>query len=100
MAWDGAGGETWEYAFSADIIAEGSEPPPPPEEEGIIVAPLFEAPGGRKIWFQGLSPGDVVVTFTTKNSKGKVVEIEQYAIRIYEDLKLAVLHKEDSSFRD
>jgi hypothetical protein len=108
IEWNGAGGETWEYAFSVDdIIEEGSEPIQQQEEEaegddGIpLDVPLdYNPPGGRTIWFQGLSPGDVVVTFTTENSKGKVVEIEQYAIRVYDDLKLAILHEEDNSFRD
>jgi hypothetical protein len=104
MAWDGAGGETWEYEFSAEgVIEEGSSPNPPggmyEDEDGMTIVLDEDPPGGRTIWFQGVSPGDVVVTFTTVDENGKVVDIQKYTIRVYEDMNLALLHSEQESFR-
>ncbi|GHU61433.1 hypothetical protein AGMMS49983_01140 [Clostridia bacterium] len=102
MAWDGGSGETWAYEFSVDgLLEEGSRPPEPEpaEDEDFLVVPEDDPPGGRTIWFQGVSPGDVVITFTTKSDKGKVVDIQQYAIRVYEDRSLALLQSEQHDFR-
>ena len=98
MAWDGINGESWSYEFSKDgIIEECSEPTYDPEDENAIE--MEELPGGRYVWFQGVSPGDVVVTFTTKNAKGKVVSIQQTAFRVFDDLTIALLHSENENFR-
>ena len=98
VAWNGVGSETWTYETNmAYIIREGSKPPQPIEGDVIIED---ELPGGRTIWFLGISPGDVVVTFTIQDNTGKVVDIRQYAIRVYENLQLALLHYEYNSFRD
>ena len=98
IAWNGLGGESWTYAFSAeDIVKEGSRPRQP-QEENVITED--DPPGGRSVWFQGVSPGDTVITFTIRNARGQVKDILQYAIRVYEDLKLALLHAESKHFRD
>jgi hypothetical protein len=104
IAWDAMGGETWEYEFSVDgVIEEGSQPALPEpnvDEDGMTVIEEFDAPGGRSVWFYGVSPGDVVVTFTTKSSGGKVVGIQQSAVRVHDDLKLAYLEYQYDDFRD
>jgi hypothetical protein len=104
IAWDSMGGETWEYTFSVDgVIEEGNEPASPDpyvDEDGMTVIEEIDAPGGRSVWFYGVSPGDVVVTFTTEDSQGKVVDIQQYAIRVYDNLQLALLHYQYDDFRD
>ena len=98
LAWDGGSGETWKYAFSADGVIEQTGKPSQPEQEGIIMAD-DELPGGLTMWFRGLSPGDVVVVFTTKDNRGKTVAIHQYAVRVYDDLRLSLLHEEFKNFR-
>jgi len=101
MAWDGAGGETWIYELSAENVVGECGPPPKPEPapDGMEIFLDDELPGGRTLWFKGVSPGDVVIAFTTKNEKGKVVDIQQYAVRVYDDLRLALLHAEHNSYR-
>ena len=98
VAWDGGGGETWKHAFSADGIIVRTGKPPQPEQDGFVMAD-DELPGGLTMWFRGVSPGDVVVVFTTKDNRGKTVAVHQYAIRVYDDLKLSLLHEELKSFR-
>ena len=99
VAWNGAGGETWTYEVSADDVIEEGSPPPQPEDDEFNIYIDEELPGGRTIWFKGVSPGAVELTFTTKDDSGKVVAIQQYAIRVYEDLRLALLHEEYNNFR-
>lgn len=98
IAWNGVGGETWTPAFSAKGIMEECGPSRQAQEENVIVE--HEMPGGRTLWFRGVSPGELVVTFTIRNTKGKIMHIQQHAVRVYEDLKLAMLHTELRHFRD
>ena len=107
MAWDGAGGETWDYELSVTgIIEEGGQPPSAPDgvyedEDGFLTLDAdFDPPGGRSIWFKGVRPGDVVVTFTIINDQEKIVDIQQYTIRVYDDLRLSLLHSESESYRN
>lgn len=104
IAWDGAGGESWEYKCSPEgIIEEDNEPPrpePSADEDGMTIIEEMDPPGGRTVWFYGTAPGDVVIKFTTQNNKGQVVDIQQYAIRVYDDLKLVLLHMEQENFRE
>ena len=104
VAWNGAGGETWAFETSVNgIIEESSAPPsrkPEQDEDGFIIIEDVLLPGGRDIWFKGTKPGDVVLTIITKSNKGKIVDIQQHAIRVYQDLKLSLLHTETESFRD
>ena len=100
MAWDGGGGETWDYDLSAEnVISESSPPPPVDTGDGIMVFE-DELPGGITLWYEGAAPGDVVLTFTTRSSTGEVVGVQKYVIRVYDDLRLAILHSESDSFRD
>ncbi|MDL2237299.1 hypothetical protein LJC56_05660 [Christensenellaceae bacterium OttesenSCG-928-K19] len=100
MAWDGAGGESWEYEFSAEgVVEEGGAPAPPESEDGIVLEE-YDPPGGRTVWFYGVSPGDVTITFTTENSNGKVVDIQQYAVRVNDEMQLALLHQQNDNFRN
>jgi hypothetical protein len=105
MAWDGAGGETWDYAFSVDgILEECDQPLPEPEpgsEDGDEIV-IYEdtPPGGLMVWFRGVSPGDVVVTFTTYDANEEVVAIQQYTVRVFDDLKVAQLDEVIDDYRD
>ena len=103
MAWDGAGGEYWDYEVSAEGIIEESGPPPAPEkiegDDGIDILVEDELPGGRTLWFVGVSPGDTALTFITRNEGGETVAIQMHIIRVYEDLKIALLHEESSNNR-
>jgi len=100
MAWDGGGGETWDYELSVENVISESSPPPVEEEEDGLILVFDELPGGRTLWFEGVTPGDVVLTFTTKNNSGEVVDIQKYVIRVYDDLRLATLHTESNNFRN
>ena len=101
MAWNGAGGETWTYGLSAENAVEECGPPPKPKPTPgeIEIFMEYDPPGGRTLWFKGVSQGDVVIAFPTKNEKGKVVDIQQYAVRVYDDLRLALLRAEHNSYR-
>jgi len=99
VAWDGGSGETWDYELSVEnVIAESSPPPSVEAEDGVIFVD-DELPGGITLWFEGVTPGDVALTFTTKSDAGEVVDIQKYVIRVYDDLRLAILHTESNSFR-
>ena len=104
IAWDGAGGEVWEYEMSEKGIVEECGPPAKPaaeeEEDLLTIDEGDDPPGGRSVYFRGLSPGDVVITFTTENDSGEVVDVQQYAIRVFDDLRLALLHEERTNLRD
>jgi hypothetical protein len=103
IAWDMMGGETWTYEISPDgILEEGSQPPkqPEPETGEEILDEDYDPPGGRSVWFVGVSPGDAVVMFTTKSDKDEVVNIRQCAVRVYDDLTLALLHDEVDNSRN
>ena len=103
IAWDGAGGESWDYEVSVEGIIEESGPPPVSESiEGDDAIDIFvddEMPGGRILWFIGVSPGDTTLTFTTKNEGGETVGTQTYAIRVYKDLKIALLNEESTDNR-
>ena len=114
MDWNMGGGESWDYEFSVDgIIEEGKVDPSPGQEAAEPLAEWsYDIEGGRLVWFHGLAPGDVVVTFTTTSKpmevdkKGnyiegeeRVVDIMQCAFRVFDDLTIALLHKERESFR-
>ena len=101
MAWNGAGGETWICEFNTENVVEECGPPPKPEPVpgGMEIFLDDELPGGRTLWFKGVSQGDVVIAFTTKNEKEKIVDIQQYAVRVYDDLRLALLRAEHNSYR-
>jgi len=91
IAWDG-GSQTWEMAFSEEGVIEECGPPPPPEDgEDEINFYDDELPGGRTIWFRGVRPGDVKLLFTIVNEDGIVGHAQQYAIRVFDDLTLALL---------
>ena len=98
IAWDGFN-ETWDYEVSAESVISESGPPSREEAEDGIVFEDIELPGGRTLWFKGLSPGDVVLTFTIKTYEGEAVDIQRYTIRVYDDLRLAILHSESTSLR-
>ena len=98
IEWNSLGGEYWTQAFSAKGIVEECGPPRRAREENVIAED--EMPGGRTLWFRGLSPGDLVMMFTIRNAKGEIMHIRQYAVRVYEDLKLALLHAESRHFRE
>ena len=100
IAWNGPGGETWDYEYSAGGIVEECGKPAQPEEDDELLFIEDELPGGRTLWFKGVSPGDVVLTFTTQSDSGETVDIQQYAIRVFDDLRLGLLHTEHESFRD
>jgi len=94
MAWNGAGGETWEYTTSAEGVIEECGPSPKPapnDDDDMVVFEEDELPGGVTLWFSGAAPGDVDITFTTKNADGKTVYIQKYTIRVFDDLRLAEL---------
>ena len=99
VSWDGANSESIGYELSATgIIEEGGGPTAPASEDEEAIEST-EASKGIDIWFHGVSPGEVVVTFTTKNEEGKVVGIQQTAFRVYDDLTIANLHTEGESYR-
>jgi hypothetical protein len=52
------------------------------------------------LWFRGVAPGDVVATFTTYDANEEVVAIKQFTLRVFDDLKVALLDDEFADYRD
>lgn len=79
------------YVMSQEgIIEEGSrEDPNAQEDEDAIIDDDFIS-GGRFYYFRGAAPGDVTLTMQTKNGN-KLLDERTYMIRVYDDLRLAVL---------
>jgi hypothetical protein len=103
MAWNGAGGESIDYSFYKEgVIEETSRPVNTSEsgEEDVIAIEDLDAPGGRNFWFKGVIPGDVEMLFTVTSEAGKTVYEERYAIRVYDDLTLAVISKNTADMRE
>jgi hypothetical protein len=103
MAWNGADGESIDYSFDKEGIAEETSRPvntPESGEEDEIVTEDLDAPGGRNFWFKGVIPGDVELLFTVTGEAGKTVYEERYAIRVYDDLTLAVISKNTADIRE
>lgn len=69
------------------------------ESEGVEIIDLDDPPpGGAYFDFCGVAPGDVTLKMqTTKN--GELLDERIYAIRVYEDLRLAVLGSKHLSYR-
>lgn len=69
------------------------------ETEGVeIIHADDPPPGGAYFDFCGVAPGDVTLKMqTTKN--GKLLDECTYTIRVYDDLRLAVLDCEHISYR-
>lgn len=92
--------EGWDYTFSREgVVEEGRRDAPATGQEGDGVLEDLEAPGGRTVYFRGVAPGDVVITFTTKQNGKKVLDVNHYTVRVYEDLRLALLDTEHHSYR-
>lgn len=88
---NGAGGEFAQYALAPEgIIEEGIREDPAAAGAGEELLP-DTPPGGREFNFRGVSPGDVVLTISTTDSADKTVRAETYVLRVYDDLRLAVL---------
>jgi hypothetical protein len=99
-AWNGFDEHCTFHFDKQGIIEEGNPPPRPQATDGeTVLLPEEDPPGGRTFWFRGLSPGDAVITFTTKKHSGKVVYVRQYAIRVHPGLRLDLLHEEHTDFR-
>lgn len=86
------GGDSPMYLFDREgIVEEGSR-----EDPNAVKADsgfeIFDTPppGGREFYFRGITPGDVVLTIRNEN-KGKITYECKYILRVYSDLRLALL---------
>jgi len=92
------GVEFFRYKYGWDGLIEETGPPSPTPGSGYVYEDEF-APGGATLWFRGVEPGNVVLTFITEDLDGRVVALKHIAVRVYDDMRLAVLHEEHISYR-
>ena len=106
-AFNTGGSEYPGYAFSADGIIEegvredpGAPIPAPDSMSGIILDDDYTPPGGIDYDFRGVAPGDVTLTITSHDSENdKLMSECVYIIRVYDDLRLAVLDETQTDYR-
>lgn len=79
-------------------IRENPNTPEPENEDEILITALDPPLGGAFFDFRGVTPGDVVLKMQT-TKQDKLLDERTYTIRVYDDLRLAVLDCVDVSYR-
>ena len=106
-AFNTGGSEYPGYAFSTDGIMEagvredpGAPMPAPGGLSGIILDEDAPPLGGIDYDFRGAAPGEVTLTVTAHDSESDRLMSERvYSIRVYDDLRLAVLDETQTDYR-